>query len=177
MMAPPISGNIDMFTPAFIPAIPVAPVEHRFPEQSPNPNFIPNGLVFPTISPSLHVPTPAFVRPQPPAPLDHHIFISNQTEPTAPSDIDTSLKLHMPSTGVSDRNLLNISRIEEGLDTRTTAMIKNIPNKMTAKDLIQYINEVSPRKIDFLYLRMDFKNGVYFLGLLFVDDFVFSSFQ
>jgi hypothetical protein len=56
---------------------------------------------------------------------------------------------------------LNTARIEEGLDTRTTVMIKNIPNKMTAKDLIQYINDVCPRKIDFLYLRMDFKNGAH----------------
>ncbi|KAG1734756.1 RNA recognition motif 2-domain-containing protein [Suillus paluster] len=38
-------------------------------------------------------------------------------------------------------------------------MVKNIPNKMTDKELITYINKVCPRKIDFLYLRMDFQNG------------------
>ncbi|KIY53946.1 hypothetical protein FISHEDRAFT_8422, partial [Fistulina hepatica ATCC 64428] len=38
-------------------------------------------------------------------------------------------------------------------------MVKNIPNKMTDKDLIQFISKVCPRKIDFLYLRMDFNNG------------------
>lgn len=42
---------------------------------------------------------------------------------------------------------------------RTTVMIKNIPNKMTDKELLEFINNVCPRRIDFLYLRMDFKNG------------------
>ena len=38
-------------------------------------------------------------------------------------------------------------------------MIKNIPNKMSDKDLISFITEVCPRRIDFMYLRMDFQNG------------------
>ncbi|KAH7925541.1 hypothetical protein BV22DRAFT_1011012 [Leucogyrophana mollusca] len=38
-------------------------------------------------------------------------------------------------------------------------MVKNIPNKMTDRELISYINKVCPRRIDFLYLRMDFQNG------------------
>ncbi|KAF8843011.1 hypothetical protein BDN67DRAFT_898062 [Paxillus ammoniavirescens] len=38
-------------------------------------------------------------------------------------------------------------------------MIKNIPNKMTDKELIAYINKICLRRIDFLYLRMDFQNG------------------
>ncbi|KAF5370759.1 hypothetical protein D9758_002010 [Tetrapyrgos nigripes] len=59
----------------------------------------------------------------------------------------------------SERNQLNLARIEDGQDTRTTIMIKNIPNKMTDKDLVTYINKVIPRRIDFLYLRMDFSNG------------------
>lgn len=33
-------------------------------------------------------------------------------------------------------------------------MIKNIPNKMSDKHLIDFISDVCPRKIDFLYLRM-----------------------
>jgi hypothetical protein len=58
-----------------------------------------------------------------------------------------------------ERNQLNLVRIEDGQDTRTTVMIKNIPNKMSDKDLIAYIGKVCPRRIDFLYLRMDFQNG------------------
>ena len=45
---------------------------------------------------------------------------------------------------ISEKNQLR-------LDARTTLMIKNIPNKFIAR--------VCPRRIDFLYLRMDFQNG------------------
>ncbi|KAJ7497388.1 hypothetical protein FB451DRAFT_229968 [Mycena latifolia] len=63
-----------------------------------------------------------------------------------------------PASG-AERNQLNLARIEDGQDTRTTVMIKNIPNKMSDKDLMAYIGSVCARKIDFLYLRMDFQNG------------------
>jgi hypothetical protein len=62
-----------------------------------------------------------------------------------------------------ERNQLNLARIEDGQDTRTTVMIKNIPNKMSDKDLLNFIHKVCPRRIDFLYLRMDFKNGNVFI--------------
>lgn len=67
----------------------------------------------------------------------------------------------LPTTSRSppENNQLDIQRIEQGLDTRTTVMIKNIPNKMTDKELTGFINDVCPRRIDFLYLRMDFQNG------------------
>ena len=65
-----------------------------------------------------------------------------------------------PPSALNDRNQLNLTKISEGGDTRTTIMIKNIPNKMSDMDLTEYIGEVCPRKIDFLYLRMDFKNGM-----------------
>ena len=67
---------------------------------------------------------------------------------------------HEPSEQQMDNNL-NIARIENGQDMRTTVMIKNIPNKMTDKDLMTFIERVCARRIDFFYLRMDFKNGVY----------------
>ncbi|OSD03965.1 hypothetical protein PYCCODRAFT_1364856 [Trametes coccinea BRFM310] len=57
------------------------------------------------------------------------------------------------------KNILDIAAIESGADTRTTVMIKNIPNKMSDKDLLNFINKVCPRRIDFMYLRMDFQNG------------------
>ncbi|KAJ7686878.1 RNA recognition motif 2 [Mycena olivaceomarginata] len=38
-------------------------------------------------------------------------------------------------------------------------MIHNIPNRMSVQDLFTYIASVWPRKIDFLYLRMDFDTG------------------
>ena len=94
------------------------------------------------------------------------------TEPpdTSPSGRDTTPQMH-PATGAmsgqqAERNQLNIARIEDGQDTRTTVMVKNIPNKMSDADLIDYINNVCPRKIDFLYLRMDFQNGIFLFSVM-----------
>jgi len=169
MIAPAPASNVDVFTPAFISTIPVVPVEHRFPPES---NFVQNNrLVFPTINPALHVvppPAPPFVCKSPPSLNARHAIFVTHEPISQQAEVDLKLATSNASN-VHDRNFLNTARIEEGLDTRTTVMIKNIPNKMTAKDLIQYINDVCPRKIDFLYLRMDFKNGMY--GIL---TFVFS---
>jgi hypothetical protein len=78
----------------------------------------------------------------------------------SPSGFCATPQLHPhPATPAADRNQLNLTRIEDGQDTRTTVMVKNIPNKMSDRDLIAYIGNVCPRKIDFLYLRMDFQNG------------------
>ncbi|KAI0356223.1 hypothetical protein OH77DRAFT_243296 [Trametes cingulata] len=57
------------------------------------------------------------------------------------------------------KNIVDVAAIESGVDTRTTVMIKNIPNKMSDRDLFNFINRVCPRRFDFMYLRMDFKNG------------------
>lgn len=56
-------------------------------------------------------------------------------------------------------NTLDLAKIERGADMRTTVMIKNIPNKVCDRELLDYINEVVPRSVDFFYLRMDFQNG------------------
>ncbi|PCH43533.1 hypothetical protein WOLCODRAFT_122132 [Wolfiporia cocos MD-104 SS10] len=63
------------------------------------------------------------------------------------------------SDGVGEKNQLRLDTIEKGEDMRTTVMIKNIPNKMSDRDLLGFIDRVCPRRIDFLYLRMDFQNG------------------
>ena len=64
-----------------------------------------------------------------------------------------------PAHATPERNQLNLDKIASGTDTRTTVMIKNIPNKMSDKDLLAYIGKVTPKRIDFMYLRMDFSNG------------------
>ncbi|KAK9748240.1 hypothetical protein RND81_02G045200 [Saponaria officinalis] len=53
---------------------------------------------------------------------------------------------------------LNVDRIMRGDDSRTTLMIKNIPNKYTSKMLLATIDEHHRGKYDFIYLPIDFKN-------------------
>ncbi|KAK1319069.1 Protein MEI2-like 4 [Acorus calamus] len=53
---------------------------------------------------------------------------------------------------------LDIERIIRGEDSRTTLMIKNIPNKYTSKMLLAAIDEHHRGTYDFIYLPIDFKN-------------------
>jgi len=53
---------------------------------------------------------------------------------------------------------LDVDKISRGEDTRTTLMIKNIPNKYTSKMLLAAIDEQHGGTYDFLYLPIDFKN-------------------
>ncbi|XP_077227216.1 protein MEI2-like 4 [Tasmannia lanceolata] len=65
---------------------------------------------------------------------------------------------------------LDIDRILHGEDTRTTIMIKNIPNKYTSKMLLATIDEHHRGTYDFIYLPIDFKNkcnvGYAFINLI-----------
>ncbi|XP_038993469.1 protein MEI2-like 1 isoform X1 [Hibiscus syriacus] len=53
---------------------------------------------------------------------------------------------------------LDINHIIRGEDSRTTLMIKNIPNKYTSKMLLAAIDEHCRGTYDFIYLPIDFKN-------------------
>uniref|UniRef100_A0A5B7BSJ0 RRM domain-containing protein n=1 Tax=Davidia involucrata TaxID=16924 RepID=A0A5B7BSJ0_DAVIN len=65
---------------------------------------------------------------------------------------------------------LEIDRILHGEDSRTTLMIKNIPNKYTSKMLLAVIDEHCRGTYDFIYLPIDFKNkcnvGYAFINML-----------
>lgn len=85
---------------------------------------------------------------------------SSYQRPSHPTSLHRNPSGGKESRPSAEHNQLNLSKIEDGQDTRTTVMIKNIPNKMSDKDLVTFIGKVCPRRIDFLYLRMDFQNGV-----------------
>lgn len=65
---------------------------------------------------------------------------------------------------------LDLEKILSGEDSRTTLMIKNIPNKYTSKMLLAAIDENHRGTYDFLYLPIDFKNkcnvGYAFINML-----------
>ncbi|KAF8866010.1 hypothetical protein BDZ45DRAFT_381491 [Acephala macrosclerotiorum] len=75
---------------------------------------------------------------------------NNQRSLMGPSDWYDSKK---------PENVVNIDRIITGLDVRTTVMLRNIPNKMTQRELMQILNKIIFGKFDFVYLRIDFSNG------------------
>ncbi|KAJ7854832.1 RNA recognition motif 2-domain-containing protein, partial [Mycena olivaceomarginata] len=86
------------------------------------------------------------------SPRGHHPYLQSiHTPPQGPPSA--------PRDASHNRNALKLALIADGLDTRTTVMIHNIPNRMSVQDLFTYIASVWPRKIDFLYLRMDFDTG------------------
>ena len=48
--------------------------------------------------------------------------------------------------------------MRSGADTRSTLMVRNIPNKYSQKLLLEAIEQNHEGKIDLLYLPIDFKN-------------------
>jgi len=52
---------------------------------------------------------------------------------------------------------IDFKAIIDEQDTRTTVMIKNIPNRIQKNDLIDLINKKFYGGYDFIYLPIDFK--------------------
>ena len=59
----------------------------------------------------------------------------------------------------SHHNIVDVQRISQGLDVRTTIMLRNIPNKVDHAMLKDIVDETSRGKYDFMYLRIDFANN------------------
>lgn len=62
--------------------------------------------------------------------------------------------------GQSQHLILDLDAVENGVDTRTSLMVRNIPNKYTQQMLLTEFteNDHGPGIIDFFYLPIDFKN-------------------
>ncbi|KAI9757851.1 MAG: hypothetical protein M4579_003287 [Chaenotheca gracillima] len=80
-----------------------------------------------------------------------------------------------------NHNVVDVGRIRQGLDVRTTIMLRNIPNKIDQAMLKSIVDETSAGKYDFMYLRIDFANncnvGYAFINFedpYFIIDFVQS---
>jgi hypothetical protein len=67
--------------------------------------------------------------------------------------------------------VISLENIIQGMDLRTTLMIKNIPNKYSQTMLIESINRNHAMTFDFIYLPIDFKNrcNVGYAFINFVD--------
>ncbi|KAG7098672.1 hypothetical protein E1B28_000586 [Marasmius oreades] len=91
-------------------------------------------------------------------------FSPPRTPSTCPS---SSSSLLGPGPGPAG-NVFSLSRLQDREDLRTTVMLKNIPNKLTSDGLVTFIQGVVGRKIDFIYLRMDFTEKCNF-GYAFVN--------
>ncbi|ESQ40664.1 hypothetical protein EUTSA_v10012619mg [Eutrema salsugineum] len=97
-----------------------------------------------------------------------HLFSGRSSMLSVPSSFDLpneryrnlSHRRSDSSSSNAEKKLyeLDVDRILRGEDSRTTLMIKNIPNKYTSKMLLAAIDEYCKGTYDFLYLPIDFKN-------------------
>lgn len=71
------------------------------------------------------------------------------SDPSTPSD-ETSELGAITRDPVPWSNVIDLSRVERGLDTRATLMIRNIPNRVSQQDLKEYIDVTSKKTYDFL---------------------------
>lgn len=76
-------------------------------------------------------------------------------------------------------NVVDVERIRQGLDVRTTIMLRNIPNKIDQAMLKDIVDETSHGKYDFMYLRIDFANNcnVGYAFINFEDPFYIIDFM
>lgn len=113
-----------------------------------------------------------------------HIFHRRSHMAPIPSSFDSSGERMRSRRNESNVNQsdskrlfeLDIERIVQGEDSRTTLMIKNIPNKYTSKMLLAAIDENHRGTYDFIYLPIDFKNkcnvGYAFINMISPENIV-----
>lgn len=76
------------------------------------------------------------------------------------SSIEAFLAPRLPrSPHAGPHNVVDIDKISEGQDVRTTIMLRNIPNRVDQAGLKRILDESSFGQYDFMYLRIDFANN------------------
>jgi len=83
-----------------------------------------------------------------------------------------------PEVKLTDYNI-DLWKIIQGNDTRTTIMVKNIPNKYNQVLLLELFSRNYSGKFDFFYLPIDFKNkcNVGYAFINFLDATMIISFH
>ncbi|PHH58756.1 hypothetical protein CDD81_4667 [Ophiocordyceps australis] len=144
-------------------------------------SFIPSGTQGPMtpmapVSPSYSVAGPLYHTPPSPALTSQNSFSpSRSLTDFGRSDARRQHAMRInrsPYHNVaSHHNHVDILRIRDGIDVRTTIMLRNIPNKVDQAMLKRIIDESSWGKYDFMYLRIDFANdcNVGYAFINFVD--------
>ncbi|KAK9453693.1 RNA recognition motif 2-domain-containing protein [Dipodascopsis uninucleata] len=94
--------------------------------------------------------------PRPDAFWDAEASLTFQVE-NCPDVMSRNYSVYTSAT-VPKNNVVDLERIARGLDTRTTLMLRNIPNKVDQQMLKEYIDVTNKNTYDFLYLRIDFLN-------------------
>ncbi|RPA86148.1 hypothetical protein BJ508DRAFT_372923 [Ascobolus immersus RN42] len=88
---------------------------------------------------------------------DFHPHYKSQMVHYSPQKLRTNVD-HLIGYETPAKNAIDLDEILHGLDTRTTVMLRNIPNKVDQATLKEYLDETSAGLYNFLYLRIDFKN-------------------
>ncbi|KAH6849718.1 RNA recognition motif 2-domain-containing protein [Chaetomium sp. MPI-CAGE-AT-0009] len=131
------------------------------------------------ISGNMPIMTPMFNTTPPDTPMAMHgDFTSPRSmQPYGRHGLDTRRHAAMRVNrtpyfnNAGHHNHVDVNRIRDGIDVRTTIMLRNIPNKVDQAMLKRIVDESSWGKYDFMYLRIDFANdcNVGYAFINFVD--------
>ncbi|KAF9263245.1 hypothetical protein L218DRAFT_959264 [Marasmius fiardii PR-910] len=128
------------------------------------------------LPPAVPGPPPSLVHfmpfpghPQVPAPVLLPITPTANSDTTARTSSPPSTVPPPPRVRYTPiENVISLARVRDGQDLRTTVMIRNISNKLSCPSLVSFIHRVVGKRIDFVYLPIDFSNG-YNFGYAFVN--------